>query len=112
MTGTGATLGLRTRGRARPSLARRPLTLGALCLGVLFVVTVAGVAAGSVAVPPIDTLAILAYRVLGLDFGLTWTAAQETIVFDLRLPRVLTAMTVGIGLSVAGATFQGVLRNP
>jgi len=112
MTGTGATLGLWARGRARPSLARRPLALAALCLGALFVVIVAGVAAGSVAVPPIDTIAILAHRVLGLDLGLTWTAAQETIVFDLRLPRVLTAMTVGIGLSVAGATFQGVLRNP
>jgi iron complex transport system permease protein len=112
MTGTGATLGLRTLGRARPSLARRPLALAALGLGALFVAIVAGVAAGSVAVPPGDTLAILARRVLGLDLGLTWTAAQETIVFELRLPRVLTAMTVGIGLAVAGATFQGVLRNP
>ena len=31
---------------------------------------------------------------------------------DLRLPRVLTAMVVGAGLAVAGATFQGLLRNP
>jgi ABC-type Fe3+-siderophore transport system permease subunit len=36
----------------------------------------------------------------------------ETIVFDLRLPRVLSAMIVGFGLAVAGATFQGLLRNP
>jgi iron complex transport system permease protein len=36
----------------------------------------------------------------------------ETIVWDLRLPRVLEAMTVGLGLAVAGATFQGLLRNP
>jgi iron complex transport system permease protein len=112
MAGTGATLGLRTRGRARPSLARRPVALAVLCLGALFLVIVMGVAAGSVVVPLGDTLAILANRLFGLDLGLTWTAAQETIVFDLRLPRVLTAMTVGIGLSVAGATFQGVLRNP
>ena len=66
MTGTGVTLGLRARGRARPSLARRPVALAALCLGALFVVIVAGVAAGSVAVPPMDTLGILAHRVLGL----------------------------------------------
>ena len=33
-------------------------------------------------------------------------------MLELRLPRVLTAMTVGVGLAVAGATFQGVLRNP
>ena len=30
----------------------------------------------------------------------------------LRLPRVLTALVVGLGLSVAGVTFQGLLRNP
>ena len=42
----------------------------------------------------------------------TWTPAAEAIVWDLRLPRVLTAMVVGSGLAVAGATFQGLLRNP
>ena len=97
-------------GRSR--LARRPVVLAALGLGGLVVVVVAGVAAGSVYVPPGQTLAILAHRLLGLDLATTWTQAQETIVVDLRLPRVLTAMTVGAGLAVAGATFQGVLRNP
>ncbi len=78
----------------------------------LFIVLVAGVAAGSVYVPPGDTLAILAHRLFGLELGATWTQAQETIVWELRFPRVLMAATVGVGLAVAGATFQGVLRNP
>jgi iron complex transport system permease protein len=91
---------------------RRPLALAGIGIATLVVALVAGVAVGSVYVPPADTLAILAHRVLGLDLGVTWTQAQETIVVDLRLPRVLTAMTVGVGLAVAGATFQGVLRNP
>jgi iron complex transport system permease protein len=112
VAGTGATLSLRTRGRTRPWLGGRPLVLGALGLGALGVVLVAGVAAGSVVVPPGDTLAILAHRLFGLDLGTTWTAAQETIVWELRFPRVLMAATVGVGLAVAGATFQGVLRNP
>jgi iron complex transport system permease protein len=102
----------RSRAAARPALARRPLALAALGIGGLLATLVAGVAAGSVAVPPGDTLAILAQRLLGLDLGIAFSAAEETIVFDLRLPRVLTAMTVGVGLAVAGATFQGVLRNP
>ena len=106
-----AAVAVRPRVRTR-SIARRPLVLAGLGLGGLLVVLVAGVAAGSVFVPPGDTIAILAYRLFGLDLGITWTAAQETIVFDLRLPRVLTAMIVGVGLAVAGATFQGVLRNP
>ena len=96
----------------RPRIARRPMLLAGLGLAALGVVVVAGVAAGSVFVPPGDTLAILAHRLLGWDLGVTWTRAEETIVVDLRLPRVLTAMTVGAGLAVAGATFQGVLRNP
>jgi iron complex transport system permease protein len=86
--------------------------LAGIGLASLAGVFVAGVAAGSVFVPLGDTIAILAHRLLGLDLGITWTAAEETIVFDLRLPRVLTAMSVGVGLAVAGATFQGVLRNP
>lgn len=107
---TAATLA--ARHRARTSIARRPLVLAAVGIGALFVVLVLGVAAGSVFVPPTDTVAILAHRLLGLDLGIPWTPAEETIVFDLRLPRVLTAMTVGVGLATAGAAFQGVLRNP
>ncbi|MEM3538550.1 MAG: iron ABC transporter permease [Nitrososphaerales archaeon] len=36
----------------------------------------------------------------------------ETIVWNLRLPRVLLAIIAGIGLAASGATMQGVLRNP
>lgn len=107
---TAATLA--ARHGARTSIVRRPLVLAAVGIGALFVVLVLGVAAGSVFVPPTDTVAILAHRLLGLDLGIPWTPAEETIVFDLRLPRVLTAMTVGVGLATAGAAFQGVLRNP
>ncbi len=71
-----------------------------------------GVGLGSVAVAPGDTIGIIAHRVFGLDVARTWSTAAETIVIDLRLPRVLTSMLVGMGLGVAGATFQGLLRNP
>jgi iron complex transport system permease protein len=42
----------------------------------------------------------------------SWSDAHETIVMELRLPRVLSALIVGLGLAVAGVTFQGLLRNP
>ncbi len=35
-----------------------------------------------------------------------------TIIWDLRLHRVLFAIVAGFGLAVAGAVMQGVLRNP
>ena len=75
-------------------------------------VLILGIGLGSVAVAPADTIAILAHRLLGLELGRTWSTAAETIVVDLRLPRVLSAMVVGLGLAVAGTTFQGILRNP
>lgn len=90
----------------------RPLLLVGLGLVALVVALVLGVGLGSVAIDPGDTIAILAHRFLGLDIAKTWSDATETIVVELRLPRVLTSMLVGCGLAVAGATFQGLLRNP
>jgi iron complex transport system permease protein len=92
--------------------ARRPLGLALAGLVVLAVVAMLAIALGSVTVPPGDTLGILVSRLLPLDIARTWSATAETIVWDLRLPRVLEAGTVGLGLAIAGATFQGLLRNP
>ena len=36
----------------------------------------------------------------------------ETIIFELRLPRIILAAGVGAALSMSGAGFQGLLRNP
>ena len=98
---------------ARPiAVRRRPVALAVLGLIALGLALVAGVALGTVPISPADTIAVLAHRILGLDLGHGWPATTETIVMDLRLPRVLTTMLVGTGLAVAGATFQGLLRNP
>lgn len=93
-------------------LRRRPLLLGLAGLALLGLVLVAGVVLGSVAIAPSDSLAILAHRLLGWPANVTWAPSAETILVELRLPRVLTAMVVGVGLAVAGTTFQGLLRNP
>ncbi len=37
---------------------------------------------------------------------------HERIIYYLRMPRVLAAFTIGIGLSIAGAVFQAIIRNP
>ena len=37
---------------------------------------------------------------------------QRSILFDIRLPRVLLGACVGAGLAVAGAALQSLLRNP
>ncbi len=102
----------RTGSAGRAAVARRPIAVAAIGLAVLTVALVMGIAAGTVPIPPGDTIGIIGRRLLGLDIVPTWSAAAETIVIELRLPRVLSAMVVGGGLAVAGATFQGLLRNP
>ena len=42
----------------------------------------------------------------------SWTPIEERIVEYVRLPRVLLAVLVGIGLSVSGVAAQGFFRNP
>jgi iron complex transport system permease protein len=100
--------------RSRPfaRLRGRRAAVWGVAIAMLVVALVLGVGLGTVVVAPSDTLAILAHRLFGLAVPQTWSAASEAIVIDLRLPRVLSAMIVGLGLAVAGATFQGLLRNP
>jgi len=37
---------------------------------------------------------------------------EEMLIYNQRLPRVLAAIGVGVGLSVAGAMYQAIIKNP
>ncbi|MGU3576087.1 FecCD family ABC transporter permease [Brucellaceae bacterium C25G] len=39
-------------------------------------------------------------------------AMAQNIIWNIRLPRILLALLVGAALAVAGATYQGIFRNP
>lgn len=68
---------------------------------------------GYIRVPPLAVLDILAARLTGLtDFTAGMDPLWPVVVMDVRLPRLLTAAVVGGGLSLSGAVFQGLLRNP
>ena len=90
----------------------RPVIVAALACVGLVVMVVLGVGLGSVRIGPLEALGVILGRAFGIDIGVTWTPATEAIIWDLRLPRVLTSIAIGCGLAVAGATFQGLLRNP
>jgi len=79
--------------------------------GLLVVSVTVAVAWGQVSIP-LETSARLLWCVL---FELPIDAherAQATIVYLIRLPRVLAAAVVGASLAVAGAAMQGLFRNP
>ncbi len=66
---------------------------------------------GKYAVPLPELLGILGAK-LGLPVEPFWTDAQEAALWNIRLPRVLLSVLVGMCLSAAGASYQGVFQNP
>jgi iron complex transport system permease protein len=65
---------------------------------------------GRFAVSPIDVARILFAQIFPI--APDWPKSVETIVLQIRLPRAIMAMCVGAGLSISGAAYQGMFRNP
>ncbi|MER7586194.1 iron chelate uptake ABC transporter family permease subunit [Micromonospora sp. NPDC127501] len=81
-----------------------------LALLLLLVTIAAAVSVGSADLPVDSVLRAVASHV-GLPVQ-PLPALPDSIVWDLRLPRVLLAALVGAGLAVCGAVLQALTRNP
>ena len=81
-----------------------PLTLALLVLAAVIVV------ASGIGTVPLSPGAVLQGIWHGLTGHLAGTA--DTIVWKVRLPRVLLAALVGGALALSGVAYQGVFRNP
>lgn len=92
-------------------LARHPLFVLGAFSALLLATIIFATRLGTVNIEPAQIIAITLKRAFGLEFGVTWTAAEEAIIWQIRLPRVLGAAIVGAGLAGAGVVFQGLLRN-
>lgn len=93
--------------RGASQKARRTLLLLACCLIAVFL---ASFTLGRYGVPLSQVVRILLSRVFPITPS--WTPEMETVVINIRLPRILMACMVGCCLSVAGAAYQGVFQNP
>jgi iron complex transport system permease protein len=89
----------------------RPTWL-AVAVGMLVVAGVAGVALGPVDLPLSDVARSALDRLPLVDVPSALSARHATIVWELRLPRVVLGGLVGAMLALAGAGYQGVFRNP
>jgi iron complex transport system permease protein len=74
---------------------KRALKLGAILVVLLIIVLIAAAMLGAERLP-----------LTGLS------EQQQSILFDIRIPRILLGACVGAGLAVAGAGLQALLRNP
>lgn len=90
---------------------RRAWTTGAL--GAMLIATmVATAAVGSTYVDVGTVYKVLLHHILLLNVRPDWPASVDTIVMDIRLPRIVLSAIVGASLGMAGATYQGLFRNP
>ncbi|MEC1521183.1 iron ABC transporter permease [Neobacillus niacini] len=71
-----------------------------------------GISIGTVSVPIFTIIQILLSKLFGVISIDQIDPMFSSIVLNIRLPRVILAGLVGASLAIAGAAFQGLLRNP
>jgi iron complex transport system permease protein len=82
---------------------------------ILMVAIIFSVSIGSADLSFADSLKLVAAKIpfIGRYFDNTGLAAKyEVIVWRVRMPRIAMSALVGAALSLVGATFQGIFRNP
>lgn len=83
-----------------------------ICGGFVLGTALLGLFYSSVTIPIPVILHIVSEQVIGIGWMNDIQKNVEMIIWQIRLPRVLLALAVGASLSLAGAAFQGLLRNP
>ncbi len=96
---------------AERPIGSRLLIVGGLLLALLVISILLAVASGSSEIACRD-VALILLEGLGVPTGETLPDAQVRIVQMVRLPRALAGALVGAALAMAGATMQGIFRNP
>ncbi len=82
-----------------------------LVVGILLLLTIIlSIGMGRLYIAPVDVLRILCSGVFPMEH--TWSDQEASVIFSLRLPRVLAALMIGSALSLSGAAYQSVFKNP
>ncbi|GGR94339.1 hypothetical protein Snoj_55610 [Streptomyces nojiriensis] len=89
---------------------RRPALLTAALVGTLALLALLSAGVGAYDIPLTDVLASVRHH-LGLG-GAPLDRVGESVLWNVRLPRVVLALLVGASLGCAGALMQGVFGNP
>ncbi|HDL64431.1 MAG TPA: iron ABC transporter permease [Proteobacteria bacterium] len=103
-------------GNRLPSSVFRQLSKSKQRTIVIFMILIAALVLVSIGSLQVGTVSFSFARILRMFFdslfGKTDSSIDATIVFRLRLPRIILGIVVGGGLAVSGVLFQGLFRNP
>jgi iron complex transport system permease protein len=77
---------------------------GVISVAILGLIVVYSISVGSYKIPVSEVVSTI--------FLKNTSSAVHNVIWNIRIPRILTAIIAGAGLSVAGAAMQSILRNP
>ncbi|MCM2532853.1 iron ABC transporter permease [Neobacillus pocheonensis] len=81
--------------------------------GVFLIISILlGVSIGTVSIPILSIIKIIGSKLIGFHSINQIDHMNQSIVINIRLPRVILSGLVGAALAIAGAAFQSLLRNP
>tara|TARA_Y100000590_G_scaffold422743_1_gene527790 strand:- start:181 stop:1209 length:1029 start_codon:yes stop_codon:yes gene_type:complete len=89
-----------------------PIASSLLLFVILITAIILGVAIGSVPIPPRIIMDLILNRMSITNITIEEISKYSTILFDIRMPRVALMALTGAALATAGATYQGLFRNP
>ena len=98
------------RRTTKAGVAVRLAACASLLIVLLIAASLVSMTLGPVNIP-LKHVAGIVLAPTGLDIA-PYTVTEELVVEQLRLPRIIVAALVGMALGVAGATMQGLFRNP
>jgi len=82
-----------------------------LCIPIVFIIFCIGTSIGSSNINILDTAQILIHKMFSLPLNSNISPKEVSIIWTLRVPRVLLAFLVGGSLAVSGSVVQSVLKN-
>ncbi|MDO4178577.1 MAG: iron ABC transporter permease [Phascolarctobacterium sp.] len=77
---------------------------------LLLMMTVVSISVGRFIIAPMDVVKILINPLVPLEQ--TWSDQAASVIYTLRLPRVIAAILIGAALAISGASYQSVFKNP
>jgi len=89
----------------------RAISISGLIVACILIALLA-LTVGSVGIPFKTVWQILISHLPFVNLHGDWAATTDMIITGIRLPRILMAGIVGAALGTAGATYQGLFRNP
>ena len=86
-------------------IKRRPHLIAVILILTIIILTIAGIAVGSVKITVSDILSAI-FKPQTISSNIAY------IIRNLRIPRVLSSIVIGAALALCGLIFQCVFRNP